>query len=276
MSIPSDFQFTQGNLQDYVDCPRRFQLRYVLQLAWPAPQAEPLAEAERRMEMGLAFHRLVYQHMLGIPTDVLTRAVTDPDLARWWHNYLTVPPPALPAQLRRAEIVLSAPLNSYRLVAKYDLVAVTPGERLVIVDWKTGQRRPARSALESRLQTRLYRYLLVEAGNSLNEKQPVRPEQVQMVYWFADYPTQPEYFPYDTAQVLADGDYLHRLIAEIGQQDEEIWPLTPDERLCFFCYYRSLCARKVTAGPLNELADEPATALTDFDVDLEQVAEIAL
>ena len=275
MSIPSNFQFTQGNLQDYVDCPRRFQLRYLLQRAWPAPQAEPLAEAERRMEMGQAFHRLVYQHMLGIPADVLTRSVTDPDLARWWHNYLTTPPPALPSQLRRAEIVLSAPLSDYRLVAKYDLVAATPGERLVIVDWKTGQCRPARSTLESRLQTRLYRYLLVEAGTPLNEKQPVKPEQVQMVYWFAEYPTQPEYFPYDTAQFLADSDYLRRLIAEIGQHEEEVWSLTQDECLCLFCYYRSLCARKVIAGPLNDLADEQAIAPTDFDVDLEQVAEIA-
>jgi len=274
MSIPSDFQFSQGNLQDYVDCPRRFQLRYVLQRAWPAPLASPLAEAERRMEMGQAFHRLVCQHVLGIPADVLTRSVADPDLARWWHNYLTALPPGLPTALRRAEIVLSASLSGYRLVAKYDLVAVTPGERAIIVDWKTGQRPPARSALESRLQTRLYRYLLVEAGTQISEGQPISPEQVEMIYWFADFPTQPEHFLYDTVQFVADGDYLSGLIAEIERRDETIWPLTSDERRCRLCHYYSLCERSAGAGPPDELDDEPTTPLTDLDIDLEQIAEI--
>jgi CRISPR/Cas system-associated exonuclease Cas4 (RecB family) len=275
MSIPRDLQLNQGNLQDYVDCPRRFQLRYVLQRAWPASQAEPLAEVERRMQMGQAFHRLIYQHVLGIPADVLTRAVADPDLARWWHNYLTAPPPHLPPAPRRAEVVLSAPLSGHRLVAKYDLIAMTPGEQAIIVDWKTSQRRPTRSALERRLQTRLYRYLLVEAGTSLNKGQPISPEQVEMIYWFADFPTQPEHFPYDTAQFVADGDYLSGLITEIERRDETVWALTSDERRCRFCYYRSLCERGVNAGPLDESDDEQATPAIDFDFDLEQIAEIA-
>ena len=275
MSIPRDFQFSQGNLQDYVDCPRRFQLRYILQRAWPAAQAEPLAEVEHHMEMGQTFHRLVHQHVLGIPADVLMRTVADPALGRWWHNYLTTPPPGLPTALRRAEVVLSAPLGGYRLIAKYDLIAMSPGERAVIVDWKTSRRRPTRSALERRLQTRLYRYLLVEAGTPLNEGRPISPEQVEIIYWFADFPAQPEHFPYDTAQFMADGDYLSGLIAEIEHRDETVWPLTANERHCRFCHYRSLCERGVNAGPLDELDDEQAAPAIDFDVDLEHVAEIA-
>jgi CRISPR/Cas system-associated exonuclease Cas4 (RecB family) len=275
MSIPHDFQFSQGNLQDYVDCPRRFQLRYVLQRAWPAPQAEPLAEVERRMQMGQAFHRLVHQHVLGIPTDVLSQAAADPDLARWWHNYLTSPPPDLPTALRRAEVVLSTPLGDHRLVAKYDLIAITPGERAVIVDWKTSRRRPTRSTLEHRLQTRLYRYLLVEAGTPLNERRPISPEQVEMIYWFSEFPTQPEHFPYDSVQFTADGDYLSNLIAEIGHRDEAVWPLTSDERRCRFCCYRSLCECDVSAGALDELNEEQTTPTIDLDFDLEQIAEIA-
>lgn len=30
MNLPGSFHFTQSSLQDYLDCPRRFQLRYVL------------------------------------------------------------------------------------------------------------------------------------------------------------------------------------------------------------------------------------------------------
>ena len=41
-----DFRFSQGSLQDYVDCQRRFQLRYVVNQSWPDVQAEPLMELE--------------------------------------------------------------------------------------------------------------------------------------------------------------------------------------------------------------------------------------
>ena len=40
-NLPDDFHFSQGSLQDYVDCQRRFQLRYLMKLAWPAVDAEP-------------------------------------------------------------------------------------------------------------------------------------------------------------------------------------------------------------------------------------------
>ena len=43
-NLPADFHFSQGSLQDYVDCPRRFQLRYMMKLAWPAVEAEPAVE----------------------------------------------------------------------------------------------------------------------------------------------------------------------------------------------------------------------------------------
>lgn len=273
MSIPPHFQFTQGNLQDYADCPRRFQLRYLLQRAWPAPQAEPLAEMERRMELGQAFHRLIHQHIVGISEKVLAHTISAPELTRWWHNYLTAPPPNLPTALRHAEIVLATPLGNHRLVAKYDLLAVNPGQRLVIVDWKTSRHRPTPSALENRLQTRIYRYLLVKAGVPLNRGQPVIPEQVEMIYWFADYPRQPAHLPYSTRQFTADGDYLLNLITEIEHREETIWPLTPDESRCRFCPYRSLCERDVSAGTPSEVDEE--LSWPPFDLDLEQIAEIA-
>jgi hypothetical protein len=67
MRLPADFRFSPSSLQDYVDCPRRFLLRHVQQVAWPALVAEPALENERRMRLGAAFHRLVRQHFLGIP-----------------------------------------------------------------------------------------------------------------------------------------------------------------------------------------------------------------
>ncbi len=211
MPLPPDFQFSQGNLQDYTDCPRRFQLRYLLELAWPAVEAEPADEFETRIRDGEAFHRLVQQHVLGVlPAGVAPEPGSD--LAAWWDNYLASPPPDLPP-VRHPEITLSAPLGEHRLIAKFDLIAIEPGERAVIVDWKTSAKRPRPGWLIQRLQTRVYRYLLVRAGAALNGGQPLRPEQIEMIYWFANFPDEPERLRYDATQFEADGRYLMEMAA---------------------------------------------------------------
>lgn len=292
MSLPEDFQFSQANLQDYVDCPRRFQLRYLLQLAWPAIEAEPADEYEAQVRAGEAFHRLVQQHILGIIPAAETDLPLDEPLASWWRAYLANPPADLPA-LRFAEVVLSAGLGTHRLIAKYDLIAIAPGQRAVIVDWKTSARRPRPAWLAERLQTRVYRYLLVRAGAGLLARASgalapsaampgeIRPEQVEMIYWFAGFPDEPERLRYDAVQFAADGQYLAELAAEIVQRADPIFPLTDDVRRCRFCAYRSLCGRGVAAGDLAAadddalaVADEPPSDWTDR-LDLEQIAEIA-
>jgi predicted RecB family nuclease len=277
MTLPADFQFSQANLQDYVECRRRFQLRYLLQLDWPAPEAEPAEELEQHMRNGETFHRLVHQHRLGIPTWKLTPQEEGP-LADWWRGYLASPP-ELP-QRQYPELALNAPLGDYRMVAKMDLLGIDPGHRAVIVDWKTGQRRQPRSALAARLQTRVYRYALAQAGAHLNEGAPIPPEQIRMVYWFAVDPEHPETLLYDDEQMAADGRFLAGLTADIARAAEaDDFPKTEDVRRCRFCSYRSLCARGVEAGRLDEADAEDVEMEPEFDwnagIDFEQIAEIA-
>lgn len=280
MGLTEEFQFSQGNLQDYVDCPRRFQLRYLLQVAWPAVEAEPAAEHETQVLAGEAFHRLVHQHLLGIVSADTVRLPEMPLLEEWWRAYLACAPADLPA-LRFPEVTLSAPLGAHRLVARYDLIALEPAGRAVIVDWKTSAKRPTREWLVSRLQTRVYRYLLVRAGASLWPAAPaIRPEQIEMIYWFANFPEEPERLLYDAVQYAADGELLAELAAEIAQRADPIFPLTSDVRRCLFCVYRSLCGRGTAAGDLAQADDEPAEPeerAADWAdrFDFEQIAEIA-
>jgi CRISPR/Cas system-associated exonuclease Cas4 (RecB family) len=276
MTLPADFQFSQNSLQDYTDCPRRFQLRYLLRQPWPAVESEPLVEYERLMERGRRFHQLAQRHNLGLTEAELSSSIDDPHLRRWWRNYLESPPPDLPTALRRPEVTLSTPLGGYRLVARYDLLALEPGRRAVVVDWKTNQTRPDSAALAARLQTRVYRYVLVQAGSSLNGGHPLSPPQITMVYWFAEHPAQPEILPYDDAQYAADAAHLADLVAHIAARaagDELEWPLTPDERHCRFCVYRSLCDRGVFPGPLSEFDSDQALDLS-LDFEFEEVEEI--
>jgi len=271
----ADFQFSQNNLQDYADCPRRFQLRYLLGVTWPAVKVEPIAEMERRGRLGRRFHRMAQQHALGIPAERLEAGIDDEDLRRWWHNFLTAPPRDLPMGICRAEVSLSIPLAGHRLAARYDLVAANPGEQLVIVDWKTRPRPKKVKRLLNKLQTVVYPYALVEAGPAFNGGQPVQPEQVAMIYWFADSPDDPLTLTYDAARHVANHERLVALIREITSRDKDIWPLTDNvDHTCKFCAYRSLCNRGGVAGDLNDL-DEDLELEEVLDIDLEQIAEIA-
>jgi len=279
--LPPGYPFSQSSLQDYVDCPRRFELRYVLRQAWPAVQAQPVTEHERHIWRGLAFHRLAHQHTLGISTEELTAAVSDSDLGRWWQAYLAHPPDRLPSGLRLAEVALFTHVqphptgDSYRLLAKYDLIAADSAQ-VVIVDWKTDQRRPSSEALARRLQSRVYPFVIVEAGASLCRMAALRAGQVTMIYWFADYPSQIERIGYEETQHQANRRYLLELMAEIAGHGIGDFPLTQDERRCRFCVYRSLCDRGTAAGDLSEVDESSAASgWADPDVDLEQVAETA-
>jgi len=277
MTLPDSFHFTQSSLQDYLDCPRRFQLRYVLDQPWPAVESEPLIERERLADLGRRFHQMAQRHTVGLPVEQIAASAQDANLARWWWNYLNVPPRDLPSAVRRAEVTLTAPLGAHRLSAKYDLLALDPGRRAVIVDWKTERKRPTRAQLAARMQTRVYRYVLVEAGATLNGGQPIEPEQVTMVYWFAAFPAEPEGFPYDSAQHADDATFLSSLVEEIASAGmgmpahaEAEWQKTDDTKRCTYCTYRSLCDRGTAAG----IGDETEVEL-DLDIELEKVEEIA-
>lgn len=78
---------SQSSLQDYVDCARRFQLRYVERLAYPAVESEPALENEQHQREGEFFHRLAQQYLVGIPREQVSKLANTPNLQRWWGNF---------------------------------------------------------------------------------------------------------------------------------------------------------------------------------------------
>jgi len=308
-AIPPTFTFSQSSLQAYADCPRRFWLAYVEQLPWPAVEAAPVQEHEALMRQGEHFHRLVQRAEIGIDPAEVGAALTPP-LSTWFAAYRTHRPADLPTQFVEIERALSvtvalpaaadhtrpaereagnaAPLATlqssipqsppaFRLAAKYDLIAAEQGGRAVIVDWKTASRRSEPATLRQRWQTIVYPYVLVEASAGLPWG-PVRPDQVEMRYWFAVAPTQPVSFRYDAAQHDANHRRLLHLLAEIAAGESEAdFPKVADtptnrRRFCAFCIYRSRCNRGEAAGDLEELDD----AESFFAVDMERALEFTL
>jgi predicted RecB family nuclease len=269
--LDSDFTFSQSSLQDYVDCARRFELKYLLRQRYPAPEVDNMLEFEKHMEQGERFHRLVHQHIIGLPPDVLRQHINDEDVRRWFEAYLASGLTDVPEK-RFPEQALAVPLGDYLLMAKFDLVAL--GERVLITDWKTSHRLPRREWMAQKLQTVVYRYVLAKGGAPLNGGQPIAPEQIDMRYWFADHDGETIAFSYDAAQYEADEAYLLGLIREI--EARETFPLTTETQRCAFCTYRSLCDRGSEAGSLAdwEALDYNDNGLDSFDINIDQIAEI--
>jgi len=233
-------------------------------------------------------------------------------LERWWQAYLAYVPTFDNAWVM-PEVSLSIPLSGYRVVAQYDAIVVSgklaaeheasqwmaaPGRPpLRIIDWKTYRQRPSRAWLAQRLQTRLYPVILVQAGASNIGQVHIKSGDIEMCYWLAEYPHDPETFPYDVGTYLADLEFLSTLIAEIDERikitgyksgpgsasvADDAWPLTGDLKRCRFCNFRSLCGRGNVAGSLADyIGEDDQGRLTadetglDFDLDWGQVQEIA-
>jgi CRISPR/Cas system-associated exonuclease Cas4 (RecB family) len=276
------FQLTilsQSSLQDYLDCAQRFKLRYLDRLSYPAAETEPTLENEKHQQEGEYFHRLVQQHLIGIPAEQIAKFANTVNLQRWWENFQNSKDLAglLEASRKRdlsglyPEATLSAPLGKHRLLAKYDLIAIQ-NEKAIIYDWKTYRKRPRTEWLAARMQTRVYQALLVKAGAHLNHGKPFEPEQIEMIYWFADFPDDPACFPYTSAKFQRDWDVLLKLSEEIASAPS--YPLTEDRQKCLYCTYRSYCERGIRAGTL-EAAEAETEAEELFDVNFEQIGEIA-
>ena len=274
----SPFTFSQNSLQAYVDCPRRFQLRYLFHLAWPAPEAQPIIEYEQHLQRGQAFHKLIQQHLAGIPSVRLAKiAGSDPLLVQWWRDFMAENP--IPDDYaRHVEINLSTPIEQHRLAARYDLLAIGDGN-FIIFDWKTNQVLPKQETIQGKLQSRVYPYVLAKAGIIINQGKPVDPKLVKMVYWFSNYPVNPIHLHYDQEQYDTDSFYFRNMIDTITSMEEDDFSCTEDLNHCRYCVYRSFCGRGEEAGLMNDLdkiyaLEEGLTEDLDLEIDLDQIAEI--
>jgi CRISPR/Cas system-associated exonuclease Cas4 (RecB family) len=271
---------SQSSLQDYLDCPRRFYLRYLQRLSYPAIESEPALENEKHLEEGEYFHRLAQHHWVGIPAEQISKLANTENLKKWWESFLNDKNLSSLRNLPSLypEYTLSAPLGDFRLLAKYDLIAIE-NNKATIYDWKTYRKRPRDEWLSARMQTRIYRALLVRAGSHLNQGTPFEPEQIEMVYWFADFPNDPARFTYTSAQYQRDWDLLLKLADEIkaamaqAETNASVFPLTDDQTKCPYCTYRSYCERGVHAGDVDQ-AEAEMEAEELFDVNFEQIGEI--
>ena len=165
-------RITQAHLKVLAESPHRFQRQFLDDLGMPSVAGN--AEAIAR---GKQFHQLMHQRSLQLPVEALVEG--DRDLQRYFEAYEQQPPSLLEGD-RVAEYPLATPLSSFQLFGVLD-VLVRNADRMQIVDWKTYRRALTAERLKEDWQTRLYLFLLAEWSG-------LAPENLSMVYWFAEAP----------------------------------------------------------------------------------------
>lgn len=273
--LPAHFVFSQSNLQTYVNCRRKFLLKYVSKLDWPAQQTRDSLPFEQDTAAGIRFHGMVHQLFLGVDVEVVrTLAEHDPDerVAGWLEAFLEGGYLNLPGQLW-PEHNLRANLGGYNLLAKVDLLQLH-GNKAAIFDWKTSRRAPDPRRLHARLQTRLYpvvlRLCLAHGvfnpsapgvgmpGESIIPVNPqaISEQPIEMTYWEACQPEQPIILNLTAGKLDEHAQFLLELINEIYSLDEQDFFRATDESHCRYCEYRSLCDRGVMAGAWDAGLDD--------------------
>ena len=168
--LREDFVFTPSNLQDYVDCPYRFYLKYVLRLSWPAPLTDDDLLLEKTLRHGQALHKLIFQQSIGIPIEWLSVCAEQEGVTEWWANYRAFGLKMVEEVAQRFEAVhyyyeipLQVELNGYRLSGVLDLLLIGMEEKACIFDWKSGGKTTypkLRERLAARIQTQCYPLLV--------------------------------------------------------------------------------------------------------------------
>ncbi len=272
------FDFTQTSLQDFQDCPRRFQYRWLMRIGWPAPPAEPLEEYEDHLRRGQRFHRLAEQALRGLPLDRLeAMAAADPDplVGVWFASFIRLLPRFAGGGVlaeHRLSMPLDPPHSRLRLNAVLDCLHISAEQGWIIYDWKTSQRRVPRQRLEGRVQTMLYPLLVSRLIGRQTGRQALPAGAVRMVYWYTSFPDLPEAFAFEPAWLENALQRIQALVTDISRRGASDFPLTGQRGRCRFCQYRSLCDRG-EPGAFSELDED-----SDDDVpaiNFEQIGEIA-
>ena len=267
-----ELTFSAKNLQAFADCERRFELGYLEELKWPAIETEPVLQSEQFLANGRRFHEMIHQDIVGI--SVVEPSYEEDEISKWWRNYLADNPITTEGE-RYPEKTLVSPLKGRLLVAMYDLFVVTEKGKVVIYDWKTWRKPQSLQRVQLHLQSRIYPLVLYEERASIAGCSGLQPEDIEMRYWYANFPDQSVSFHYSTEQYEADLAFLKGMIDRIDALGPGEFELTNDVTKCTFCPFRSYCERGDVAGRFDDFESiddaEYGSDLGDLD-DYESIA----
>ena len=233
--------FSQLSLTVYDNCPLKFRRRYLDGLYWPADWSGNISQ-KQMVEKGRKFHLLAqryYERGENIDTNYISEEL------RGWFAELKNFRPYNNTDKFSPEHELRVNKDNIKLVAKYDLLYIDKeNENLIIYDWKTNNKKFDNKKLKENLQTRVYLYILAEAGSFYYLEDESSFDKMSIIYWNPRYPKQSVKINYNQEKFAADKRFLKNKIKEIRNLNYEDFKKTSNEKICKFCEYRPICFGK--------------------------------
>ncbi len=268
------YAISQGHLNIWETCQRKYQYKYLEELS--LPEVDP--HRQESLLLGSNFHLLMQQRDLGL--DVLVLAQSDRQLQGWLNAFNEFPPTMIEGDRlcehrRTWEICCPASLDQdldqnfmesrdrnqayFVLTAIYDLLILGKGQAQIL-DWKTHQKAIAQSQLEHNWQTRLYLYLLAKTTD-------YPPEQLSMTYWFANT-AESVVINYTSADRDRTEQDLQRMLTAIAQaQDYPQVDISSNK--CKHCEFRDRCDR-----PHRQNIETDADTELNISANINNITEI--
>ena len=275
MPLSDNFIFSANNLQDYLDCPRRFELKYLLKQNWPAISSQPVLELEKKILQGKQFHHLAHQYLSGIEKIILKNTIDDPELEIWFDRFQEYVDHYLNFQYI-SEFTAIMPYAGFRLMAVFDFISFDDANKIRIIDWKTTYHLPKMEIYHQHLQSILYPFLAYETSTKIFP-QAILPkyQDISMEYWFPGFPENTISWVHSSVIHANNRELLSTLISEISKKEPGDFERTSNDKSCAFCQYRSLCERGIQPGSNDENENEIETGWIADDLDFDQIEEIA-
>lgn len=273
MQDRNKFTFSAANIQDYLDCERRFELKYIFEQSWPAVSSEPVIEIEENIRKGNKFHFLIHQFYSGIPETALLNSIDEEGIMEWFNSFLLFNK-SLQIEKAFSEFRLTSQIGEIRLSAVFDLIYLTKNDRIGIIDWKTSHFIPKKSTLAMKVQTILYPFLIEETFHEFLSGINLLPGNISMRYWYPSSPNEEFIFNYGRSTHENHRVFLENIINEIIGKKIGDFILTSDKNKCGYCQYRSLCDRGIRAENILEIKDK-GLEQSGFTIDFDQLPELS-
>lgn len=274
MCAQNKFIFSQHNLQDFVDCPRRFELKYLMRLNWPSPISNPIQQHQQWTDRGTTFHSLAHAFFCGISKDQILSSIRDNYIKNWFINFTEFLDKFNNSFFWWSEKKFNSKFYGFTFTSIFDAITCLEDGSLLILDWKTSKKIPRKEYMAATIQTILYPCILY-SNQAAVEKQVSTPiKQLEMIYWFSEFPDQPIKFEFSQKEIELNTTKLSDLALKISQLKLGEFKLTDDLKKCSFCIFRSLCNRGSIAG--NLLLDETSTKYESegFELSFDDITDV--
>jgi len=217
---------------------------YVDQISWPRPLNSVNIKQLETISLGREFHQLMQQHFLGIPDEKLLKSIDGTTLKTWFIDTINSDLCNIALAEKFTEYRLSTYIGDNFVTGIIDLLIIQPDSSIKIIDWKTGLTKPNPQFYISRIQTRLYPFLLAQSPliqDAITKKCDF--EKIEFIYWFTHFPQSPIINQYNADKFDLDKAYLAELIKTIQTTHVDEMIMTANLKTCRSCHFQVYCGR---------------------------------